>query len=102
MDEALRQVPGVERAGATSVLPFTPSISWGAVTIEGYAPPPGEADLQLDQRIVTPDYFAAMGIPLKAGRLFTTSDTFDGLPVVLIDEKWPGVAGRTRVRSESA
>jgi putative ABC transport system permease protein len=94
MDEALRQVPGVARAGATSVLPFTPSISWGAVTIEGYAPPAGDADLQLDQRIVTPDYFAAMGIPLKQGRSFTTVDTRDGMPVVVIDDKmaarfWP-------------
>jgi predicted permease len=94
MDDALRQVPGVARAGATSVLPFTPSISWGAVTIDGYGPPPGEADLQLDQRIVTPDYFSTMGVPLKAGRFFTTSDTRDGMPVVLIDDKmaarfWP-------------
>ena len=94
LDEALRQVPGVVRAGATSVLPFTPAISWGAVTVEGYAPPPGEADLQLDQRIVTPDYFAAMGVPLQEGRFFTTSDTRDGMAVALIDERmarrfWP-------------
>ena len=94
LDEALRQVPGVTRAGATSVLPFTPAISWGAVTIEGYAPPPGEADLQVDQRIVSPDYFSAMGVPLDGGRFFTTGDTRDGMPVALIDEKmarrfWP-------------
>ena len=94
MDEALQQVPGVLKSGVTSVLPFTPSISWGAVTIDGYAPPPGEADLQLDQRIVTPDYFAAMGVPLKEGRFFTRADTRDGMPVVLIDDKmarrfWP-------------
>jgi len=94
LDDALRQVPGVTRAGATSVLPFTPAISWGAVTIDGYAPPPGEADLQLDQRIVTPDYFAAMGVPLEEGRFFAPSDTRDGMPVVLIDDKmarhfWP-------------
>ena len=94
LEDRLRQVPGVVRAGVTSVLPFTPSISWGAVTVEDYAPPPGEADLQLDQRIVTPDYFAAMGVPLKEGRFFTSSDVRDGMPVVLIDEKmarrfWP-------------
>ena len=94
MDEALSQVPGVARAGATSVLPFTPSISWGAVTVEGYAPPPGEADQQLDQRIVTPDYFAAIGVPLKEGRFFTTLDIRDAMPVAVIDEKmarrfWP-------------
>src|SRR4029434_8797367 len=50
--------------------------------------------LQLDQRIVTPDYFAAMGVPLKEGRFFTSGDVRDGMPVVLIDEKmarrfWP-------------
>ena len=108
LEDRLRQVPGVVRAGVTSVLPFTPSISWGAVTVEDYAPPPGQADLQLGQRIVTPDYFAAMGVPLKEGRFFTTGDAGDGMPVVLIDEKmarrfWPNESpiGR-RVKSGRA
>jgi predicted permease len=95
MNETLQQVPGIVKAGATSVLPFTPAIGWGAVTIEGYTAPPGQTELQVDLRMVTPDYFAAMGVPLKHGRFFSTGDTRDRMPVAVIDEKmarrfWPG------------
>jgi predicted permease len=94
MDDAVRRVPGVTAAGATVVLPLTPSVSWGGMTVEGYTPPPGESDLQLDQRIVTPDYFSTMGIPLKEGSFFTPADTAESQPVFIVDEKlarqfWP-------------
>jgi predicted permease len=94
LQEEVRRVPGVKAAGATDVLPFTPSISWGGLTVDGYTPPPGQQELQVDQRTVTPAYFATMGVPLKEGRFFSDADKFDGQPVVLIDEKmakhfWP-------------
>jgi predicted permease len=94
LDEAMRSVPGVTTSGSVSVLPFTPAIGWGGMTIEGYVPPPGESELQLDQRFATPDYFTTMGIPLKEGRFFSTSDEPDDEPIVIIDEKmarrfWP-------------
>src|SRR4029078_6685457 len=34
-----------------------------------------------------PGYFEAMGIPLKAGRLFSASDTAKSPPVAIIDER---------------
>jgi predicted permease len=37
-------------------------------------------------RIISPRYFAAMGIPLLAGRLFTEQDHTDALPVAVINE----------------
>jgi predicted permease len=88
-------VPGVTTSGSVTVLPFTPAVGWGGMAIEGYVPPPGESDLQLDQRFATPDYFTTLGVPLKEGRFFTASDVPDGMPVVVIDEKmarrfWPG------------
>jgi ABC-type antimicrobial peptide transport system permease subunit len=35
---------------------------------------------------VTPDYFAAMGIPLRAGRFFDDHDRLDGEPVIVVDD----------------
>ena len=90
----LAAVPGVDRWGAVSSLPFTSSVGWGSISVEGWTPQPGQ-ELQVDQRGVTPNYFATMTIPLMKGRFFAESD----LPaaaqqVVIIDEKfarrfWP-------------
>jgi macrolide transport system ATP-binding/permease protein len=62
--------------------------------IEGYTPPPGQPELQVDQRGATPGYFETMEIPLKQGRFFTLHDTPDSQHVAIIDEKmahrfWP-------------
>jgi predicted permease len=76
-------------------LPFTSSVGWGSINVEGFVPQPGQ-ELQVDQRSASPDYFRTMEIPLVKGRFFTE---FDGLanaqPVVIVDEKfarrfWPG------------
>jgi predicted permease len=88
------RLPGVKAAGGVSALPFTASVGWGGIQIEGYVQPPNEPELLADQRAATPDYFKAMEIPLIAGRMFDDHDTADSPPVVLIDEKmakrfWP-------------
>jgi putative ABC transport system permease protein len=94
LGDALAAVPGVTLRGAVSSLPFTSSVGWGSINVEGWTPQPGQ-ELQVDQRGATTDYFRTMRIPLVKGRFFADSD----LPataeqVVLIDEKfaqrfWP-------------
>jgi len=49
----------------------------------------------LDSRVITPDYFKTMGIPIIAGRTFDERDTATAKPVGIIDERvaalmWPG------------
>ena len=92
--DRIAAVPGVKIRGGVSSLPFTSSVGWGSINVEGFVPQPGQ-ELQVDQRAASPDYFRTMEIPLRAGRFFTD---FDGLPtaapVVIIDEKfaqrfWP-------------
>jgi putative ABC transport system permease protein len=92
---ALRAIPGVEAAGATSVLPFTGSISANVVLGEGYVMKPGESLLAPAQANVTAGYFEAMKIGLASGRYFDARDTADAPRTAIIDERlankfWPG------------
>ena len=93
--DRIAAVPGVQVRGAVTSLPFTSSVGWGSINVEGWTPQPGQ-ELQVDQRAVTADYFRTMEVPLRQGRFFTS---FDALPnaerVAVIDEKfaqrfWPG------------
>jgi predicted permease len=92
--EGVRRVPGVESAGAVRSLPLATEIGDWGMQVEGFAPPPGET-VQGDWQIVTPGYFETMGIPLRAGRLFTAADRRDAQPVIVISAAlaqrfWPG------------
>ena len=93
--DRLAAVPGVQVRGAVTALPFTSSVGWGSISVEGWIPQPGQ-ELQVDQRAVTPDYFRTMEIPVRQGRIFSTFDTLPNAErVVIIDEKfaqrfWPG------------
>jgi predicted permease len=92
--DRIASVPGIEVRGAVTSLPFTSSVGWGSIGVEGFTPQPGQ-ELQVDQRGATTDYFRTMEIPLIKGRFFTDFDGMpNGEPVVIIDEKfaqrfWP-------------
>jgi len=92
--ERIRNLPGVTAVGGVTALPFTSSVGWGGITVEGYTPPPNQPELQVDLRVASDDYFRAMQIPLVRGRFFNSSDRPDTQKVVVIDEKmanhfWP-------------
>jgi predicted permease len=94
LSDALAAVPGVVTRGSVSSLPFTSSVGWGSINVEGWTPQPGQ-ELQVDQRGATVDYFKTMRIPLIQGRWFTEADMPQNAePVAIIDEKfakrfWP-------------
>ncbi len=100
ISEALAAVPGVQSRGFVSALPFTSSVGWGSINVEGWTPQPGQ-ELQVDQRNATIDYFRTMRIPLTQGRFFEDSDlAAHAAPVAIIDQKfadrfWPeGAIGK--------
>jgi predicted permease len=84
--EKAQQIPGVTGAGMTTNVPFNGSVSSGSYSIVGYTPGPGEPQPHARQEIVGGDYFGAMRIPLKEGRVFDSTDTFTSAPVAVVDE----------------
>jgi putative ABC transport system permease protein len=88
-------LPGVEASGATSFLPMA---SLGAATgydVIGQPKQPAGEDHVADVRVVTNQYFKAMGIPLLKGRLFNEQDKADAAGRIIVNEAmarrhWPG------------
>jgi predicted permease len=88
LDRALRgirSVPGVRFAASTSAVPLGRGglRPRGDFTIQGQAPQPGVSPAKL---VISPDYFQAMGVPLRQGRLFTDQDTEQAPGAVIISE----------------
>jgi putative ABC transport system permease protein len=94
--ERISQIPGVESAGGSSILPLSGGNSWGSISIEGYVPESGQSMIQADGRVATVGYFETMKTPLISGRFFTEPDTAESPKVAIIDENmartyWPDV-----------
>jgi predicted permease len=80
------RLPGVTAAGLTSNVPFNGMVSSGSYSIVGYTPGPSEPAPHGRQEVVGGDYFRAMQIPLRQGRVFGALDGPDSPPVVVVDE----------------
>jgi putative ABC transport system permease protein len=104
LTEAALRLPGVSAAGAISELPLSGIDSRTGVEIEGREARPDEPT-RMHRRTVTPHYFEALLIPLRAGRRLDERDAADAPLVVLVNETaagryWPGqspVGRRLRV-----
>ncbi|MFI5005968.1 MAG: ABC transporter permease [Solirubrobacterales bacterium] len=95
--ERVRALPGVEAAGAVQLRPLElgPIGISAWVLREGQATKERETNPAVNYEVVTPGYFRAMGIPLRAGREFDERDTDGASPVVVVGEStarrlWPG------------
>jgi predicted permease len=83
---AIRQVPGVASAGATTAIPFGVNQSASVIFAEGYVMNPGESVISPRSITVTPGYFETMGIPLVRGRYFNDQDNERSAPAIVVDE----------------
>lgn len=72
--EQLRAIPGVEAAGAINTLPFAGPHSGTTVEVEGQPKLPPGQELGTGVCVTDANYFQAMQIPLKRGRLFTEEE----------------------------
>jgi putative ABC transport system permease protein len=102
-------LPGVRAAAATTVLPVAESPVTTTFTLEGQAADAPAEALMANFRRVSPDYFRALGIPIKSGRPFGAGDDMPATPVAIVSEEmarryWPGQSplGRRLLRTSEA
>jgi putative ABC transport system permease protein len=86
--DAVRRIPGVLSASATSSLPVGGGGFYlGRVFLkEGQPEPPASMDAAAAWSVVHPDYFQTMRIPIVAGRAFTDRDSSESTPVIIISQ----------------
>jgi len=82
--ERRKSVPGVEAAGMVNNLPM------GGVNINGQfgiAGKPQDQAGYAGYRVVSPDYFRTMDIPLRTGRYFNDQDNESSEPAAIISQR---------------
>jgi putative ABC transport system permease protein len=92
--ERLRPIAGVESVAFTSALPLTSQNIqyWRSVARESDSPAQGK---NAYYRVVSPNFFQVMGIPMVAGRTFLPSGNLQEENTVIVNAKfaqeyWPG------------
>ena len=94
LERRISHLPGVTHAGLTIILPMSGMNSDSSFDIEGRPEDDAHPGPDEEFRLVSPDYFRTLEIPLLRGRFFTAADKLDSTPVVLINQAlaqryWP-------------
>ncbi|HUQ87279.1 MAG TPA: ABC transporter permease [Vicinamibacterales bacterium] len=85
---SLRSEPGIESAAVAMGLPFTNDLNaLSGFRHEGRAVPDSASMPVAGLRVVSPEYFNVMKIPIRAGRTFDHRDTAASPDVALINEQ---------------
>jgi predicted permease len=85
----ISELPGVERVAVGTVVPWRDAGAFGPgfqFSVEGYAKANGEEDPRARFRTISPGFFAALGVPIVAGRDFNESDRHDAEKVVIVSQ----------------
>jgi putative ABC transport system permease protein len=90
--ESMRRIdalPGVNKTAFGIVVPWRDAGSFGpgfAFSADGHVRGPGEEDPRAQLRTISPGFFAALGVPIIAGRDFNELDGKDKDPVVIVSQ----------------
>jgi predicted permease len=91
LDRILERVgtrPGVTHAAVSTALPLVSS--GGFMSFKFPSPLRGGATIEAEtiRRVVSPGYFGALGIRVRAGRVLTASDDLNAAPVVVVNRSF--------------
>src|SRR5579859_1713137 len=85
----VRALPGVHGAALSAMLPLGGGgLGFGPITVPGRPVDPREGELDADWDVVSPGYFATLGIPLVQGRDFSEADRAGVGDVAIINEAY--------------
>lgn len=95
MLQRIEAIPGVRSAAAAVTLPIGGDDFGSSYSLEGKPDPPAGQERRVGFQVVSPRYFATMGIPVVKGREFAPSDSTQAPHVVIVNERlareaWPG------------
>ncbi|MEY2563624.1 MAG: hypothetical protein QOH88_1817 [Verrucomicrobiota bacterium] len=95
VERRVARIPGVQHVAITSILPLSGSNSDSSFHIEGRSEMQTKVFPDEEIRVVSPDYFRVLEMPLIKGRFFTEADNADAPGVIVINQAmakkyWPG------------
>ena len=95
LEQQLKSLPGVSGTGIVNALPFSNVSGSASFGIEGRAQGPNDPVPHGNIRVVSPEYFSTLRIPVVRGRAFESTDRANTEKVAVIDETlarayWPG------------
>src|SRR3984893_11931422 len=85
----INELPGVDRVALGTSVPWRDAGSFGpgfSFSGEGHVKSDREEDPRAHLRAVSPSFFAALGVPIVAGRDFDDNDRRGGEPVVIVSQ----------------
>jgi predicted permease len=85
----INEIPGVDRVALGTTIPWRDAGGFGpgfGFTGEGHVKGIRDEDPRAQFRVVSPSFFAALGVPLVAGRDFDDNDRRGGEPVVIVSQ----------------
>jgi len=83
----IRELPGVQDVSIGSTTPWRDTDPFDLeFAIDGQVPEPGKEHPRASMRIVSPAFFATLGLPIIAGRDFNDADRSSSEPVAIVSE----------------
>lgn len=85
----IRELPGVQNVAVGSFVPWRDAENSFSLqfSVDGHVPVSGEEPSNARVRIISPGFFATLGLPIIEGRDFTDADRKESEPVAIVSQR---------------